>query len=211
MSVDEISPMAKFHAERILKGEGVSDTEMRIVTAGLMLSVDELTHVVRGLTSQLWTDAQLRKLMREEVVIWSAADLRSIIRSEVEKHCAGKKHCAALTSEEPKSANWVGTMLRRLGGLKCLFLGLFASFALMFCGCASYAVRFDDGKEPSPRPYPATRLDWSTAGFLADEFGAGGCVIALPLLLDLPLSLATDTACLPYDLLTNWFPAWCRD
>lgn len=123
MNAEEISPMAKFHAERILKGEGVTDVEMRIVTAGLMLSVDELTHVVKGLTSKLWTDDQLRKIMREEVVSWSEASLRKIIGEEVASHCAGKsKECAA--QAEPKSASWVGRMLRSFVGMKCWAFGL---------------------------------------------------------------------------------------
>lgn len=109
MSTDEISPMAKFHAERILRGEGVSDTEMRIVTAGLMLSVDELTHVVKGLSSQLWTEEKLRQIIGEEVT----------------KHCAGKaKECAASTQSEPQSARWFGRMLRSVAGLKCWIFGI---------------------------------------------------------------------------------------
>jgi hypothetical protein len=104
MSADEISPMAKFHAERILRGEGVSDTEMRIVTAGLMLSVDELTHVVKGLSSQLWTEEKLRQIIGEEVT----------------KHCAGKsKECASQSAKsEPQSARWFGRMLRSLAGIR---------------------------------------------------------------------------------------------
>lgn len=200
MSTDEISPMAKAHAERILRGEGVTDTEMRIVTAGLMLSVDELTHVVRGLTSKLWTDEQLRKIMREEVVTWSEAELRKVIGEEVTKHCAGKvKECQSSQSE-PQSATWVGRMLRSLAGLKCWTLGVCLLLALSGTGCASYGVRFDDGNTPTKRPYPATRIDCETVSFLCTEFDLG-FIIALPMMVDLPFSLVSDTVCLPYDLI----------
>lgn len=200
MSVDDISPIAKIHAERILRGEGVTDTEMRIVTAGLMLSVDELTHVVKGLTSKLWTDDQLRKIMREEVVTWSDESLRKIIGEEVSSHCAGRsRECAA--QSEPKSATWVGRMLRSFAGIKCWGFGMCLILALSGTGCATYGVRFDDSTQPTKRPYPATRVDCETVSFLCTEFDFG-FFISLPVIVDLPFSLVSDTVCLPYDLIT---------
>lgn len=123
MSADEISPMAKIHAERILRGEGVTDVEMRIVTAGLMLAVDQLTNVVKGFTEQLWSEERLRTIIGEEVGTWSDGTLRTVIGEEVRKHCAGKrKGCAAASgaSEKIKASRvWggIGTLLRSLVGL----------------------------------------------------------------------------------------------
>lgn len=200
MSVDDISPIAKIHAERILRGEGVTDTEMRIVTAGLMLSVDELTHVVKGLTSKLWTDEQLRRIMREEVITWSEESLRKIIGEEVSSHCAGRsRECAA--QSEPKSATWVGRMLRSFAGIKCWAFGMCLLLALSGTGCATYATRLERDGATYLKPYPATLLDVGTAWYMTTEWDLG-FLWFVPMMADLPFSLVSDTVCLPYDLIT---------
>lgn len=198
MSVDDISPIAKIHAERILRGEGVTDTEMRIVTAGLMLSVDELTHVVKGLTSKLWTDDQLRKIMREEVA----------------SHCAGKsKDCAAQV--EPKSATWVGRMLRSFAGMRCCAFGLCLLLALSGTGCATIAARSEhhDGFPlASGQPYMATMMDagvwtllcWPGNGEWSADYSDPLTYFVAPIAtvcvaVDLVPSIVIDTALVPYD------------
>lgn len=218
MSVDDISPIAKIHAERILRGEGVTDTEMRIVTAGLMLSVDELTHVVKGLTSKLWTDDQLRKIMREEVVSWSEESLRKIIGEEVASHCAGKsKDCAAQV--EPKSATWVGRMLRSFAGMRCWSFVLCLILALGGAGCATVAARSEnhDGFPfASGQPYMATMMDagvwallcWPGNGEWSADYSDPLTYLVAPVAtvcvaVDLVPSIVIDTALVPYDAFTH--------
>lgn len=200
MSEEQVSTAARLNAERLMSGRRITDDEMRVIIAGLMLSVDELTHVVKGLTSKLWTDEQLRRSMREEVVTWSEESLRKIIGEEVSSHCAGRsRECAA--QSEPKSATWVGRMLRSFAGIKCWAFGMCLLMALSGTGCASYGVRFDDSAQPTKRPYPATRVDCEAVSFLCTEFDLG-FLIALPVMVDIPFSLVSDTVCLPYDMIT---------
>ena len=99
MSEEEVGTMARLHAERLMRGEDVSEAEMRIVTAGLMLAVDELSHAVRGLKTQLWPEAILRQIIGEEVA----------------KYCAARgSPCAGSGG----GALWVGRVLRSLLGMK---------------------------------------------------------------------------------------------
>lgn len=69
--------MAKLYAERLMRGDAVSEAEMRVIMAGLMLSVDRLAHAVDAFREMLWSEDKLRVL----------------IRAEVEEHC--KARCGA--------------------------------------------------------------------------------------------------------------------
>ena len=83
--------MAKLIAERLMRGEKISDGEMRMVIAGLMLSVDKITDVMVRVEGSLWTDARLREIIAEEI----------------QAHCKGNAaKCAADT------AGWWGRLLR---------------------------------------------------------------------------------------------------
>ena len=67
MSSGEIDTMARLHAERLMRGDTVGDDEMRVIIAGLMLSVDRLTHAVDAFRELLWSEDKLRSVIREEV------------------------------------------------------------------------------------------------------------------------------------------------
>lgn len=100
MSDEDVSTMAKLQAERLMRGENVTDSEMRIVTAGLMLAVDELARAVKGLKTQLWPEAKLRQIIGEEI----------------EKHCAAK--IKACSENSGFSATWIGRLVRSIAGFK---------------------------------------------------------------------------------------------
>ena len=200
MAIDDLSPIAKLHAERILRGEGVSDTEMRIVTAGLMLSVDELAHVVKGLTTRLWTDEQLRIIMRDEVSEWADTHLRKIVSEEMSVLCAARSREFARENGGTCAA-WLGRLFRGFAGLKCLSIVGMVIIALMYVtGCAAYDVRIEDHEEGAFKQlYPATSLEAETALYLCSEWQFG-FIYAIPLMLDLPFSILTDTLCFPCDV-----------
>lgn len=72
------------------------------------------------------------------------------------------------------------------------------TFALMMlCGCAMLDVRF--GNREAKRPFPATRYEWEGISYLCTEWD-GGFILAIPAFVDLPISIISDTLCLPYDL-----------
>lgn len=66
MSVD-VDTMAKLYAERLMRGDTVTEAEMRVIMAGLMLSVDRLAHAVDAFRDLLWSEDKLRAVIREEV------------------------------------------------------------------------------------------------------------------------------------------------
>jgi len=66
MGVD-VDTMAKLYAERLMRGDTVTEAEMRVIMAGLMLSVDRLAHAVDAFRDLLWSEDKLRAVIREEV------------------------------------------------------------------------------------------------------------------------------------------------
>lgn len=66
MPVD-VDTMAKLYAERLMRGDTVTEAEMRVIMAGLMLSVDRLAHAVDAFRDLLWSEDKLRAVIREEV------------------------------------------------------------------------------------------------------------------------------------------------
>ena len=82
-------------------------------------------------------------------------------------------------------------------------------FGLAMTGCATVAARSSQhGEKQTSGVYPATRMD---AGMIATPFDPdakdepagrrwGRCGLGL---IDLPVSLISDTVCLPYDLLAD--------
>ena len=67
MSAEQISTMAKLYAERLMRGDRVSEAEIHVIIAGLMLSVDKLANTFSDLQQNLWSEEKLRELIREEV------------------------------------------------------------------------------------------------------------------------------------------------
>lgn len=75
-----------------------------------------------------------------------------------------------------------------------------------FYGCATISYRSDDCRRPPDYLYPATRTDFDIYYYIICH---GGCrlanapimvILAVPLIIDLPFSITTDTLLLPYDL-----------
>ena len=100
--------IATLYARRLMDGDRVSEDEMRVIVAGLMLSVDRLA---RGLASF-------------EKILWSEEKLRSIVGEEVERRCAAKAAAkdpscpGAAPVSAGGSAAWTGRMFRALFGLR---------------------------------------------------------------------------------------------
>ena len=63
----DVDTMAKLYAERLMRGDTVTEAEMRVIMAGLMLSVDRLAHAVDAFRDLLWSEDKLRAVIREEV------------------------------------------------------------------------------------------------------------------------------------------------
>ena len=107
--------IATLYARRLMDGDRVSEDEMRVIVAGLMLSVDRLA---RGLSSF-------------EKILWSEDKLRALVGEEIEKHCAAKAlakdfSCPGVSAPVPApapvpyggSAPWVGRMVRAVLGFR---------------------------------------------------------------------------------------------
>ncbi len=86
----------------------VTDAEMRIVIAGLLLSVERLTRGLAAFRESLWSEERMRKMIGEEV----------------KQHCAANQaRCrsdAAAKAHGSMSATWVGRVLRSFAGLKMM-------------------------------------------------------------------------------------------
>lgn len=82
---------------------------------------------------------------------------------------------------------------------------LLAAVGLLLAGCASVEQRglaaFDPAVASPWTVYPGTQQDARTlrAAFGGDHLGGNAWLKAPVALLDLPLSIAADTLCLPYD------------
>ena len=100
--------IATLYARRLMDGDRVSEDEMRVIVAGLMLSVDRLA---RGLASF-------------EKVLWSEERLRALVGEEFERRCAAKAAAkdapcpVAAPVSAGGSAAWLGRMFRALFGLR---------------------------------------------------------------------------------------------
>ncbi len=99
MSEAEVDSMANLHAERLMRGDQtVTDAEMRIVMAGLLLSVERLTRGLAMFRDALWSEERMRKMIGEEVA----------------KHCAANRaQCRGVAG-----AAWIGRVLRGFAGFK---------------------------------------------------------------------------------------------
>lgn len=187
MSDEQISAFARMNAERLMRGGKISDSEMCVIIAGLMLSVDKLANSFDELKQQLWSEEKMRKM----------------ISDEVDKHCkASIGGCQEKVESSSKSASWIGRMLRSFAGMRCWLAGMFLLVSVCNSGCSTYEVRFKNDGVIYPKPYPATQSDVGTLLYMSSEFGFCGTILATPLIVDIPFSLVSDTACLPYDLIT---------
>lgn len=99
MSGNSVDTMARLHAERLMRGDSVGEAEMRVIIAGLMLSVDRLTQAVDAFGGLLWSEEKLRVLIRDEV----AAHCRA-------RYADGSGACRV------SLAVWFGRLLRGLCG-----------------------------------------------------------------------------------------------
>ena len=99
MSDEHISTAARLNAERLMSGRRITDDEMRVIMAGLLLSVDRLTNALVNVEARLWSEARLRELVVQEIE---------------KSRKAQKETCPA---EGEKSATWLGRFFRSVFGL----------------------------------------------------------------------------------------------
>lgn len=112
MSGNEVSCMARLTAERIMRGEKISDGEMRMVVAGLLLQGDKLASGMEATQNSLTQTQTALEDMRGS--LWSEERLRQIIGGQIQTHCrAAKQACAAPAVD---SASWIGRLLRTFLG-----------------------------------------------------------------------------------------------
>lgn len=99
MSEEQISTMARLYAERLMRGEKISESEQRVILAGLMLAVDKLTNAIERIDGQLWSEVEMRRMIGEEI----------------ERHCASTR---AGGSAAPSTgwAVWLGRIVRTVLG-----------------------------------------------------------------------------------------------
>ena len=83
-----------------MSGRMISDDEMRVIMAGLLLSVDRLTNALVNVEARLWSEGRLREIVGEEF----------------EKRCQSKG--GACREGESRSATWLGRLVRSALGLK---------------------------------------------------------------------------------------------
>ena len=102
MSEEQVSTMARLYAERLMRGDTVNESEMRVIIAGLMLSVDKLANAFSDMQHALWSEDKMRALIAEEV----------------EKHCSeNKRSCIAGEDSAKVSegfAAWCGRTIRAI-------------------------------------------------------------------------------------------------
>jgi len=77
-----------------------------------------------------------------------------------------------------------------------MFRLLMLSIFLLASGCATIAVRFEGQRDKFPNVYPSTFSDVYEIHMICDY---GWWYLGLPIVFDIPVSLVTDTVCLPYD------------
>ena len=102
MSEEQVSTMARLYAERLMRGDTVNESEMRVIIAGLMLSVDKLANAFDDMRGALWSEERMRKM----------------IADEVEKHCAENKRSCIAGEDSAKVregfAAWCGRTIRAI-------------------------------------------------------------------------------------------------
>jgi len=85
-----------------MRGDTVSEAEMRVIIAGLMLSVDKLATAFSDMQKALWSEEKMREM----------------IAAEVEKHCAENKRSCISGEESSKVrerfAAWCGRTIRAI-------------------------------------------------------------------------------------------------
>lgn len=105
MSDEQISTSAKLHAERLMSGRKITDDEMRVIIAGLMLSVDKLANAFDDMRGALWSEEKMREMIAEEV----------------KKHCAENKRGCAMSEEKEEARKgviaWLARLIRSIIGL----------------------------------------------------------------------------------------------
>ena len=110
MSEDDVDSMANLHAERLMRGDtSVTDAEMRIVMAGLLLSVERLSRSLAAFRDALWSEERMRKMIGEEVAKHCAAN---------QAKCRADADAEAFKQSRWFSAAWFGRVLRGFAGLK---------------------------------------------------------------------------------------------
>ncbi len=97
---EQISTMARLYAERLMRGDTVSEAETRVIIAGLMLSVDNLANAFTGLKDALWSEEKMREM----------------IRHEVQEHCKGERDAGGCARRGGGFAAWIGRLLRGFAG-----------------------------------------------------------------------------------------------
>ena len=100
MSDDQISVAARLNAERLMSGRKITDDEMRVIMAGLLLAVDRLTNALVSMEGRLWSETRLRE----------------IVGAEVERHCRANR--ALCPGGEARGATWLGKLIRSVFGFK---------------------------------------------------------------------------------------------
>lgn len=105
MSDEQISTSAKLYAERLMSGRKITDDEMRVIVAGLMLSVDKLANAFEDMRNSLWSEEKMRVMIAEEV----------------ERHCAAKEHVCAVSEGGDETRKGVVAWLGRL--IRSIFVG----------------------------------------------------------------------------------------
>jgi len=101
MPDEEVSTMARLYAERLMRGDAVSESEMRVIMAGMMLSLDRLTHALNGFRDSLWSETKLR----------------AIIGEEVEARCLSRRGVCPSAAPSERASFW-GRFLRVLFGFR---------------------------------------------------------------------------------------------
>lgn len=105
MSEEQVSTMARLYAERLMRGDTVSEAEMRVIIAGLMLSVDKLANAFDDMRNSLWSEEKMRKMIAEEV----------------EKHCSeNKRSCIAGEESDKVRAGFAAWCVRTI---RAIFAG----------------------------------------------------------------------------------------
>ena len=137
MSAEQISTMAKLYAERLMRGDRVSEAEIHVIIAGLMLSVDKLANTFSDLQQNLWSEEKLRELIREEV----------------KRTCAEKREDGGCKSGG--LAAWFGRLLRGFTGVTAC-AGLLAAG-----GCRTICVEVENANQ-SKWKVSATSFIWES-------------------------------------------------
>ena len=137
MGTDQVSTMAKLYAERLMRGDRVSEAEVHVIIAGLMLSVDKLANTFADLQANLWSEEKLREMIRDEVA----------------KNCTEKRQDSGCKGGG--FAAWCGRLLRGFAGASAA-VGLLVS-----SGCRTICVEVENSNA-SRWKVSATAFIWES-------------------------------------------------